>query len=69
MFFIETVGAGLSGILFAVTALWPEWIEALTGLDPDGGSGAVEWALAGAFALTAVSLALVARRHRRLAAP
>jgi hypothetical protein len=66
---IETIGAGLSGIMFVVTVLWPDWIEAVTGWNPDGGSGALEWGIALAFALSAVTLGLLAHRYRRLEAP
>jgi hypothetical protein len=66
---VETIGAGFSGIMFVVTVLWPDWIEAVTGWNPDGGSGALEWAIALAFALSAVTFGLLARRHRRLEAP
>lgn len=69
MLLVETIGAGLSAIMFVVTVLWPDWIEAVTGWSPDGGSGALEWGIALAFALSAVTLGLLARRHRRLASP
>lgn len=32
-------------VALALTAAWPEWIEEIFGVDPDGGSGALEWAL------------------------
>ena len=53
--------------LFVVTLFTREWFELLTGLDPDGGSGALELGLA--FALLAISAAsmLAARRDYRRA--
>ena len=65
---IEMVLAVFSAILCALTVVFPEWIE-LTGLEPDAGSGALEWIIAGLFLVAAVVSAEVARRdHRRLAA-
>ncbi|MDQ3935006.1 MAG: ABC transporter permease [Actinomycetota bacterium] len=65
---IETALATASAALFALTLVFPEWIEATTGLDPDGGSGALEFAIAAALLLVAVGSALLARRgHRQLA--
>jgi hypothetical protein len=64
------VEAGLSDAsvaLFVLTLAFPEWIEALTGLEPDAGSGSLELAIAGAFLLLAITSGLLARRdHRRL---
>jgi hypothetical protein len=49
--------------------VFPQWIEELTGLEPDAGSGALEWIIAGVFLVAAVVSALLARRdHRRLVA-
>jgi hypothetical protein len=62
---IEVALACLSAVLFAVTLAYPEWIEALTGLDPDAGSGALELLVSAALLAVAVGLALLARRDRR----
>jgi hypothetical protein len=50
--------ASVSGTLFLLTLFWADWIEAIFGIDPDGGSGAVEFLVASAFLV----LALVAGR-------
>ncbi len=66
-FWFEATTAAIGLILFVVTLVSREWIEALTGWDPDGGSDALELALA--LSLLAVSAAsmLAARRVYRLA--
>jgi len=33
----------LSTFMFAITFVWPQWIELLTGFEPDEGSGSLEW--------------------------
>jgi ABC-type thiamin/hydroxymethylpyrimidine transport system permease subunit len=66
---IEVVLAVISAALCALTLVFPEWIEELTGLEPDAGSGALEWLVAGVFLVAAVVAAVLARRdYRRLAA-
>jgi ABC-type thiamin/hydroxymethylpyrimidine transport system permease subunit len=66
---IEVVLAVISAVLCVLTLVFPEWIEELTGLEPDAGSGALEWIMAGAFLVAAVVSAVLARRdYRRLAA-
>ena len=62
---IEAMLAGVGTALFLLTLLLPEWIEVLTGLEPDSGSGSLEFAIAGAFLLAAVVLAVLARRNRQ----
>lgn len=61
----ETILAIVAGVLAIVTAINAEWIEWLTGLDPDGGSGTLEWALVGVLALAAVVAGVLARRDLR----
>ena len=66
---IEVVLAVISAALCVLTLVTPEWIEALTGLEPDSGSGALEWVVAGVFLVAAVVAAVLARRdYRRLGA-
>ena len=62
---VETVLAGIFGVLAVVTILWPTWIESITGLEPDAGSGAAEWAVVVVFAAAAVGAAALARRNYR----
>jgi hypothetical protein len=66
---MEVLLAVISATLCALTLVFPEWIEELTGLEPDAGSGALEWIIAGLFLAAAVVSGVVARRdYRRLAA-
>jgi hypothetical protein len=66
---IEVLLAIISAGLCVLTLVIPQWIEELTGLEPDAGSGALEWIIAGVFLVAAVVSALLARRdYHRLAA-
>ena len=65
IFWIEVGCAAGSAILFFLTVVWPEWIEALTGLDPDRSSGALEWGLVLVLAATGTTFSLLARRQWR----
>ena len=66
--FTAEVVLGLASLGLAIlTAINAEWIEALTGLEPDAGSGALEWAIVIVLAVTATVLgALAVRDGRRL---
>ena len=55
----------LLSLLGAGTVVWPDWLELLTGLDPDRGQGWAEWLVAALCALGATASERV--RRRRLA--
>lgn len=56
-FWFESALAVVSLATLVMTLISKSWIEILTGLDPDGGGGAAEWAVA--MALTAVTISAV----------
>jgi len=60
-FWVEAGLAGLSLALAVLTTFTREWIEIVFRVDPDGGSGALEWALVAALAAASVLSALLAR--------
>jgi hypothetical protein len=63
-FLIETALAVASAALLLLTLISKEWIEFLFGVDPDGGSGALEWAIVGAMLALTVAFGALARRDR-----
>ncbi|MBO0776996.1 MAG: hypothetical protein J2P34_11855 [Actinobacteria bacterium] len=62
---IEIVLSALLGMATIVTAAWPAWIEALSGLEPDGGNGTSEWRVVAVLAVITVATAALARRDLR----
>lgn len=66
-FWVEAVFAALGLVLFVFTLFTREWFELLTGMDPDGGSGSLEVALALVPLTISVASLLAARRHFRRA--
>jgi hypothetical protein len=64
-FWLETALALLCGFLALLTSFWRDWIEALTGFDPDHRSGSLEWAIVGGLVLVCVVGAALARAERR----
>jgi DMSO/TMAO reductase YedYZ heme-binding membrane subunit len=64
-FWIEAALAGVSAFLFVLTLFWTEWIEAIFGVDPDGGSGRLEWAFVAALLVVTLVFTLLARSERR----
>ncbi|MEY2445687.1 MAG: hypothetical protein QOE00_2267 [Ilumatobacteraceae bacterium] len=69
-FWFEAIIGATGLALFVLTLFTREWFEALTGMDPDGGSGALELVLAFALLAIAAASALDARRvYRRAASP
>ena len=59
-FWPEAVFACMSSFLAVLTAVRPDWIEGLTGLNPDGGNGTLEVVIVAAFAAAALALMLSA---------
>lgn len=65
---LEMAVALCAGILGLLTIFWHDWIEMLTGLDPDQHNGRAEWLLVAGLLAVSVAMGLVARRHWRLLA-
>ena len=64
---LEAALCALFSVLTVMTAIWPTWIEEITGLEPDGGSGGTEWGFVLVLGVLAIGFGLLARRHHRLA--
>ena len=68
-FWVELALAAVTGVLTVVTLISHEWIEIVFGVDPDGGSGLLEWGIVVALAVATVAFGLLARMEwRRTAA-
>jgi len=65
---LETAIALLAALLGVMTIFWHDWIEALTGWDPDQHNGAAEWLIVAGLLVVAVAMGIAARRHWRLLA-
>jgi hypothetical protein len=68
-FWWEAGLAGLTGLLLLLTLITPQWIEVLFEAEPDGGSGALEWAIVGTLAIVTAGLSLTAWFEGRRAVP
>jgi hypothetical protein len=64
-FWVEAGASLASGLLALVTLIWPDWIERVFGIEPDQGSGALEWLIVGVVFATSVGLAVAARLEWR----
>jgi hypothetical protein len=64
-FWIEAALAALTAIMTVVTLISREWIEFLFHVDPDGGSGLLEWVLVLALAAATLLFSLLARAEWR----
>ncbi len=71
LFWIEAGLAATTGLLALVSLFWQDWIEALTGFDPDSHDGSVEWLIVIGLAVVSALFSLAARAEwrRALAAP
>ena len=69
-FWLEAALASLCGFLAVLTLFWRDWIEALTGFDPDHHNGSFEWLIvAGLFAGLRASSGVAARGEWRRPRP
>jgi hypothetical protein len=66
-FWLELIAFGASATLALLTLVWDNWIELTLGVDPDGGSGALE-AVVVLLALGGVAVASRAVRREWLRA-
>ena len=64
-FNIEAILAVVTAALVILTLINHEWIEVLTGWDPDKGNGSVEWAIVLVLVAACIALSLRARSDWR----
>jgi hypothetical protein len=65
LFWTEALLGAICGVLAVLTAVWPDWIEVLTEMDPDHGNGSLELAITLGFAVASIGLVIIARRELR----
>jgi hypothetical protein len=66
-FWLKAVIGAVTGVLSVVTPIWPDWIEAISGWDPDQHDGSAEWMIVTALLIVTVSvLAMAAREWQQL---
>ena len=63
IFWVESVLASVSAFLAILTFVWPDWIEGVSGFDPDQHNGSVEWGVVIALVMATVIFAALARRE------
>jgi hypothetical protein len=69
LFWVEAGLATITGLLAFITAIVPDWIESVSGWDPDRGDGSAEWLIVAGLCLVTVVLIVAARKEwRRTAA-
>jgi len=64
-FWFEAASFSAGMVLLGLTVAWPDWIELAFGVDPDGGSGLLEWLIVLVSLIVMVVAATVARREWR----
>ena len=67
-FWGESILASVAAALAVLTLAWPDWIEGVFGVDPDGHSGSLEWTIVAICCVNALVLSALARRAWRRAA-
>ena len=66
LFWVEIGLATITGLLALIIPIFPDWIEAVLGWDPDQHDGSVEWLITGGlFVVAVVIVAAAAIEWRR----
>ncbi len=60
LFWIEVGLAAITGLLALITPVFPDWIEAVSGWDPDQHDGSVEWMIVAGLFVVMIALAAAA---------
>jgi hypothetical protein len=66
-FWVESGLTLLSASLAILTSVWPDWVEAVFGFDPDQGNGSFEWELTILCWIATIVLAVLTRWQWRKA--
>ena len=67
-FWLECVLSLLTTVAFVASLVSHQWIETVFGVDPDAGSGALEWSLVVVLGLSVVATSAAVRREWRRSA-
>lgn len=59
----EVAVALIAAVLGIITCMWPDWLEQLTGWDPDAHSGLAEWTIVAVLFMVSAMMSTVALRE------
>jgi hypothetical protein len=62
-FWLEVASSSVSALLAGLTLMWPSWIEFIFHVDPDRGSGLLEWFIVVISLMVSLCVAALARRE------
>jgi hypothetical protein len=62
---VEYALAALCSAALLITLAVPDWLEHVTGSEPDGGNGGTEWGIAAGLAVGTALALMLARRDRK----
>ena len=68
-FWVEVILAAFTGLLAVITPIMPDWIEVISGWDPDQHDGSVERAIVLALCILTLAIAALAAREWRRTLP